>query len=316
MDALSLDQFAVFAAVVEEGSFAAAARRLNRAQSAITYTIQKLEEQSGTALFDRSAYRPVLTEAGKALLPRARRILVELEEYRLHARRMVMGLEDELTLSVHPYTPPNLLSQGLGEFSRMFPSVQLTVYLEAVDAAAETLETGKADLALMLDLEPWGTRFERSTCLQIEFVTIAASGHPLAQIDGVLTPEQLRPHMQLITHGCLSEESFARAYATDTINAWRVMDLDIKHRLLLAGVGWGAMPVPTVESDIAAGRLVPMRLEGWNDRQLLAIPLVIAYARNKPLGPAGRWLYQQFSASADSSAPTDANVGSPAMEVL
>jgi DNA-binding transcriptional LysR family regulator len=75
MDALTIDQFAVFAAIAKEGSFAAAARRMNRAQSAITYAIQKLEDQSGVELFDRSSYRPVLTEAGKALLPRALRIL-------------------------------------------------------------------------------------------------------------------------------------------------------------------------------------------------------------------------------------------------
>src|SRR5579863_2120874 len=97
MDALSLDQFAVFAAVVEEGSFAAAARRMNRAQSAITYAIQKLEEQSGLPLFDRSSYRPALTKAGEALLPRAQRILSDLDEYRLHARQMTKGLEDEVS---------------------------------------------------------------------------------------------------------------------------------------------------------------------------------------------------------------------------
>src|SRR5579863_4028669 len=113
MDALSLDQFAVFASIVDEGSFAAAARHMNRAQSAITYAIQKLEDQSGTPLFDRSAYRPVLTEAGKELLPRIRRILADVENYRLHARQMVMGIEEELRLAVHPYTPTHVLSEAL-----------------------------------------------------------------------------------------------------------------------------------------------------------------------------------------------------------
>ncbi len=69
LDGLTLDQFAVFVTVVEEGSFSAAARKLNRAQSAITYTVQALEAQTGTDLFDRSAYRPTLTPAGRALVP-------------------------------------------------------------------------------------------------------------------------------------------------------------------------------------------------------------------------------------------------------
>ena len=59
MDALSLDQFAVFAAVADEGSFAAAARRLNRAQSAITCAIQTLKDQTGIPLFHRSAWWPI-----------------------------------------------------------------------------------------------------------------------------------------------------------------------------------------------------------------------------------------------------------------
>ncbi|MQB27834.1 LysR family transcriptional regulator (plasmid) [Agrobacterium radiobacter] len=75
MDAFTLDQFRIFIAVVEAGSFSAAARRLNRAKSAVTYAVQKLEDQVGTNLFDRSAYRPTLSEAGHILLPKAQRVL-------------------------------------------------------------------------------------------------------------------------------------------------------------------------------------------------------------------------------------------------
>jgi DNA-binding transcriptional LysR family regulator len=72
MDALALDQLLVFATVADAGSFARAARRLGRAQSAITYAIGRLEAEIGASLFDRSAYRPVLNATGQALLPRAR----------------------------------------------------------------------------------------------------------------------------------------------------------------------------------------------------------------------------------------------------
>jgi DNA-binding transcriptional LysR family regulator len=71
LNGLTLDQCLVFTTVAAEGSFSATARRMNRAQSAVTYASQKLEAQLGLLLFDRSGYRPVLTEAGAALLPRA-----------------------------------------------------------------------------------------------------------------------------------------------------------------------------------------------------------------------------------------------------
>jgi DNA-binding transcriptional LysR family regulator len=62
---------------VDEGSFSGAARALDRTESAITHIVQKLDEQIGTPLFDRSAYQPTLTPTGKVLLPRIRRILAE-----------------------------------------------------------------------------------------------------------------------------------------------------------------------------------------------------------------------------------------------
>src|SRR5579859_819835 len=96
----SFDQLQVMLAVVETGSFSAAARRLNRAQSAVTYAVQRLEEQLGTALFDRASYRPVLTEAGRALLPRAQRIADELRSLCEQAQGIAAGLEPELTLVV------------------------------------------------------------------------------------------------------------------------------------------------------------------------------------------------------------------------
>ena len=71
MDALTLDQITVFLSVVDEGSFPKAAKSLQRAQSAVTYAIRKLEAEIGVPLFDRSAYRSVLTPAGRALLTRA-----------------------------------------------------------------------------------------------------------------------------------------------------------------------------------------------------------------------------------------------------
>ena len=82
MDALTLDQIQIFLAVVDDGSFSKAAKKLNRAQSAVTYGIQKLEAQINLPLFDRTTYRPTLTEAGHTLLLRARRIAEEANAFR------------------------------------------------------------------------------------------------------------------------------------------------------------------------------------------------------------------------------------------
>src|SRR5487761_1686974 len=170
MDALTLDQFSVFLAIVEEGSFAAAARRLNRAQSAITYAVQKLEEQSGLTLFDRSAYRPVLTEAGRTLLPRGRRILDDVADYRLRVGEIAKGLEPELTLVIDAYIPSALLARTLGAFSREFPRLEISILVEPFEAAAKALREGVADIGLLVEFMRLPDDFERSVCGRIELV--------------------------------------------------------------------------------------------------------------------------------------------------
>src|ERR1700746_922483 len=105
LDSLTLDQIRLFLTVADAGSFSKAAKQLNRAQSAVTYGIQKLEAQFGIPLFDRTAYRPTLTEAGCALLPRARRIADETNAFRDTARSLASGLEAELTILLDSMFP-------------------------------------------------------------------------------------------------------------------------------------------------------------------------------------------------------------------
>jgi len=298
MDALSLDQFEVFAAVVEEGSFAAAARRLNRAQSAITYAIQKLEDQSGIALFDRSTYRPVLTEAGKNLLPRIRRILTDVEGYRLHARQMAMGVEDELRLAVHPHAPADFLSDVLRDFRATFPSVRIAASLHPRNAALASLEQGKSDLALLFALVSLNGPFTHLPCTAVELVAVASPEHPLAQQPPPLRPELLRDSMQIVVHDALGpeEERAICGYGLDSTETWRVMNFEIMHGLLLSGVGWGVVPLTGVNDDVAAGRLVMLESGRWKPgNETLTAPLIIVHATNRPLGPAGRWLFQKFA---------------------
>src|ERR1700746_2420094 len=105
LDSLTLDQIRIFLAVADAGSCSKAAKRLNRAQSAVTYGIQKLEAQFGIPLFDRTAYRPALTEAGGALLPRVGRIAEGKNAFRDAARSLASGLEAELTIVLDSMFP-------------------------------------------------------------------------------------------------------------------------------------------------------------------------------------------------------------------
>jgi DNA-binding transcriptional LysR family regulator len=294
MESATLDQFAVFAAVAETGSFTAAARRLNRAQSAITYAIQKLEDHSGLVLFDRSTYRPTLTEAGHALLPRARRILDDVADYGLIAKGIAKGLEAEISIAVVPNVPMTPVIAALKAFRETFPAVQIRMSVETSGSEFEALSQGTADLFVGPEFVPLGSQFESKLCWVVDLVAVAAPGHPLARIKGTIAPEALRDHLQLVLS--LRASPRDREYGVSSVNRWYLTELETKHMMLLAGLGWGSMPRDRVAADIAAGRLVELKPRLWDGKdQMPRFSIVVAFRRDRALGPAARWIVDAFA---------------------
>ena len=129
----TLDQLRLFLAVVDEGSFNGAARKLGRAISVVSYGITTLEAQLGTVLFDREGSRkPVLTEAGKAMLAQARAVADDIDALMAGVLSFNQGLEAELGLAVDVMFPTNLMAEILREFQREFPTVRLRLHVEAL----------------------------------------------------------------------------------------------------------------------------------------------------------------------------------------
>ncbi len=298
----TLDQLQVMLAVVEEGSFSGAARRLNRAQSAVTYAVQRLEEQLGAALFDRASYRASLTEAGRSLLPRARLIADEMNRLCEQARGISEGLEPELTLVVDAMFPMEVVTEALRAFVAQFPSVPPRLYVESLGAAAELVLNGTCSIGLLIALT---SQFEPLTLhhlTDIRLIHVAAPCHGLAQIDRPITRNDLRDHVQLVLtdRSALSGE---RDYGVFSAQTWRLADLGAKHAMLRAGLGWGGMPEHMVAEDLAAGRLKRITIpqgenaatsEGQVGDEGVALPLCVAFRRAQPPGPAGRWFVRHL----------------------
>jgi DNA-binding transcriptional LysR family regulator len=288
MEALTLDQFAVFVAIAETGSFAGAARRLGRAQSAVTYAVQKMEDQTGLPLFDRSAYRPVLSEAGRALLPHARRVVEDVAAYRRQAAGIAQGIEAELTVALSSLVPLGLVTPALARLHGGYPGVQLRLLIQPDEQAVASLLEGEADLALALDMPTLPAWTERIRLADLDMVFVAARGHPLAQLEGPHAAEILGGHLQI----AVSVERAARRgrdHGVIGINRWYVPDVATKQALLRAGLGWGSMPRALVAEDLAAGRLILLRPEeSAVTRDRPAAILAAIHHRERPPGPAAR----------------------------
>ena len=290
MDAITLDQFAVFLAIVEEGSFAAAARKLGRAQSAVTYAIQKLEDQSGVQLFDRASYRPTLTEQGRALLPRARRIMEDLGEFRVQAKAMSKGVEAEVILLVETFLSLSMVASALHRFHLEFPMVQLRIIAVRPQDANQQLEEHKADLGLFLLSPNPEPNLKSRLVSDMEFVAVAAPDHPLAQLPPYFPQEAMRDHLQIVVSNPRATGA-SGSYGVVGVNQWHVSEVRLRHDLIRLGIGWGSMPRPMVEAELARGDLVELRPAQWGSSDTMPhFRIVVGQRKESALGPAGTFL--------------------------
>jgi DNA-binding transcriptional LysR family regulator len=143
---LTLDQLRVLVTIEETGSFSAAGRKLQRAQSAISHAVQTLETMQRVQLFDRSARAPVLTEAGKALAAQARQVLRQAELFERTASAISGGLEPELTFAVDNMVPSDPVIGSLAALQKRYPDVAVTLFTEALGGAERRVRSGAATL--------------------------------------------------------------------------------------------------------------------------------------------------------------------------
>jgi len=282
----SLDQLCVFLAVVDHGSFNAAARHLGRAVSAISYGVAQLEMQLGTSLFDREgSRRPVLTEAGKAILAHARAVTGDVDDLIAGVRARQAGLEAELSLAVDVMCPLPLIAAVLREFQVAFPTVALSLHVDGLGAVAAQVLAGRAQLAVAGPVIASQPLLEREQLAEIELVPVATPSHPLARMNPVL-PGASRQWRQLVLTD-RSPLTQGQEFGVMAASTWRLGDLGAKHALLLEGIGWGNMPRHMVAADLEAGRLAILALP---EGQSTAYPLYAAWAKDCRPGPAGQWM--------------------------
>jgi DNA-binding transcriptional LysR family regulator len=265
---------------------------MNRAQSAVTYAIQKLEDQLGLLVFDRSSYRPVLTEAGAALLPRAMGIIREVGAFSDQARGITQGLEPELTLVVDAMFPMPRIVDALRAFRERYPTVPTRIYVASLGATANLVLDGTCTFGVALIFAIEGTDLRAHPIGTVSMVAVAAPCHPLSALRRPISTDELQQHVQLVLTDN-SGRTDKRDNGVLSRRNWRLGDLGAKHAMLLGGLGWGGMPLHMVQADIEAGRLCRIQPEEWgNATGGVEISMCLIQRRDHLLGPAARWLWE------------------------
>jgi DNA-binding transcriptional LysR family regulator len=196
----TLAQLQTFLAVVDHGSFSAAARALDRAQSAVSHSISQLEAHLEVELFERSGRTPVLTSAGAALAEEARRLILQARELETSAETW-KGLKGQaqFSLVVDMIYPVNSLVAVLAALQQRHPRLALTVHTEARGAVTARLLQDNCQLGVTgILLTELPNQVETLPIGTIDFVAVAAPSHPLAQLPPPHTLTQLRQHTQIV----------------------------------------------------------------------------------------------------------------------
>ena len=292
IDALTLDQLRVFAAVADTGSFRAAARRLSRVQSAVSHAIANMEAQLGVTLFDRSGHRPVMTPQGQALLANARDILLRVDALRARAQGLGEGVELELPIVVDTLFPIAAVGTALNALRAAYPTVATRVSVLPLGGPIDALLTGSHTLGIIAGEHFRHPRIAVEALSSVQMVAVVGAGHPLARrppSDAALGTPELADHLQIVQSdpSTLTE---GRDFAVLSPQTCRVSGQDTKHALILAGVGWGRLPLWQVERDLAEGRLRRLPTDSLGRASQVATETYLAHRIDLPLGPAARAL--------------------------
>jgi DNA-binding transcriptional LysR family regulator len=253
---LSLDALQVLDAIDRRGSFAAAAEELHRVPSAITYSVQQLEEGLDVLLFDRRGHRAKLTEAGRELLGEGRHLLRAAADLECRVKQVARGWESELRIAVDTMVGLDKLFGVVSEFYAENAGTRLRFLHEVLGGTWDALASGRADLAIGATGDgPPGTGFTTRPLGRLELALVAAPFHAATREAGPLSAAAVQAYR------AVSIADSSRLLPPRTVGLLSGQDvltvptLEAKVAALVAGLGIGSIPRWIAEREAYAGRL-------------------------------------------------------------
>lgn len=233
----TLDQLLAFVTAAELGSFSAAARKLNRAQSRISSAIANLELDLGFELFDRGSKFPVLTSLGKEMLPEAQAILIQC--LRLESRALTAAGQEPISLriAIDEALPLETIHTIFSQLSDTFPNTHLVVTNGSQDDIAIAIAQRNADIGLMISNHVLPAKLQLHPLGTLKKVLIVSNAHPLAE-KGTLSLAQLQQYRQFV----LCNRSGENREQALSPNHWDIDSYYLICELVTQNQGWAIVP--------------------------------------------------------------------------
>lgn len=279
--AFTSDSVRVFLAVLDKGSFSAAARHLGRVPSAVSMAVAQLEAELDLTLFDRSTREPRPTDAARSLEPLARQMARQLRQLQAHAEQLHQGLERRLTLAIVPELLSAPWSQPLARLAAEFPALEVEVLSAPQADALRMLYANEAQLALVFERPGTDERESFQEVGHETLVAVVAPNHPEVghRQDGWRL-EDLVDIRQIAVAGRDRNAADPRVLVARQV--WRTDSHLATLSLVQAGLGWAYLPQRLVQPLVDTGALLELRFGNMSNQLRLWVDVV--WPNDRPLG--------------------------------
>jgi len=261
---INIEALEILDAIDRRGSFAKAAEELNKATSALSYGVQKLEEQLGITVFQRQGRRSVLTPAGRLLLDEGRKILDATILLAQKAKEVATGWEPRLRIAIDSTQSYPLIFQVLSEFMVDHDSLEIDIIECILSGGWEALEQDRVDLIIGCHGPvPLQKGYRAIPLPPTEMIPVIASHHPFATLaNNVEALKSALPNLRRVVAHDTSRVNITRsAGLTMGKKVLYVQTIDQKIEAQLAGLGIGHLPRHRIQSYLDDGKLIKLALD-------------------------------------------------------
>ncbi len=282
----SPESLQAFVQTAESGSFSAAARALGKSQSTVSAAVANLEIDLGFSLFDRRGRQPALTEAGQRALAQVREILAASQRLDELAVRLSGNIEPRLSLAMSDFWQANHHEQLLNRFAERYPDIEFECMIAEDEDVIDLLQQGRTHIGIIRSQAQLPGDIATSRLqVKAEMAIWLHHQHPLAQLPQV-EMAQLRPLRQLRLNTWLQN-----AAQPAVGRVWSAPSYLLLLEMAEQGFGWSILPRWLVH-QFGHQLLHELPIAGWPQ----SISMDAVWNRNRPPGPAGRWMIDRLCA--------------------
>lgn len=289
MPNITLEQWRALLAVVDCGGYAQAAELLHKSQSAVTYSVQKIESLLNIKAFEIQGRKAVLTPTGQALYRRAQALVEEATNLEQAANALSAGWEAEIRIAAEVLFPTRLLLAGLDRFSLESPGTRLELIESILGGTTDALIKGNADVVISPQLP---TGFLGDLLMRVRLVAVAHNAHALHRLGREITHRDLRGHRHMVVRDSGAKRDH-KAVTVEVEQRWTVGHVATSIQAVCMGYGFAWLPEEPIRQQLQSGLLKPLPLREGGEREA---PLYLILADPDFAGPGVRRLAEIIKA--------------------